>query len=121
LVPLPSKHTLPVKAPFKLSASAFGDLREDNLQLIIQVSWPQVNALQFMVQFIVTVIYNNGTTCCGQWSCDTCMGLYKPPVQHFSSWQIAMGSVTMTSVQAFETNIIQLCWSLIDMSSNLTS
>jgi len=36
LVPLPGKHTLPVKAPFKYSASAFGDLREDNLQLIIQ-------------------------------------------------------------------------------------
>eukprot|EP00983_Pelagomonas_calceolata_P113261 1159965-Pelagomonas_calceolata.AAC.18 len=37
LVPLPGKHTLPVKAPFKYSASAFGDLREDNLQLIIQL------------------------------------------------------------------------------------
>lgn len=37
LVPLPAKHTLPVKCPFRLSASAFGDLRDDNLQLIIQV------------------------------------------------------------------------------------
>lgn len=36
-MPLPSAHTLPVKSPFKLSASAFGDLRDDNLQLVIQV------------------------------------------------------------------------------------
>lgn len=35
LVPLPPKHTLPVKRPDMLEASAFGDLREDNLQLII--------------------------------------------------------------------------------------
>lgn len=37
LVPLPSKHTLSVKRPDLLAASAFGDLREDNLQLVIQV------------------------------------------------------------------------------------
>ena len=37
LVPLPSRHTLAVKAPNVLSATAFGDLREDNLQLVIQV------------------------------------------------------------------------------------
>lgn len=37
LVPLPKTHTLPVKAPFKHSASTFGDLRDDNLQLIILV------------------------------------------------------------------------------------
>lgn len=38
LVPLPDKHTLSVKRPSSLSASAFGDLREDNLQIIIEVS-----------------------------------------------------------------------------------
>ena len=37
LVPLPSKHTLTVKRPNSLSPGAFGELREDNLQLIIQV------------------------------------------------------------------------------------
>lgn len=37
LVPLPSKHTLAVKRPDMLVAAAFGDLREDNLQLLIQV------------------------------------------------------------------------------------
>ena len=37
LVPLPSKHTLAVKRPNVLSSAAFGDLREDNLQLVIQV------------------------------------------------------------------------------------
>lgn len=37
LVPLPGKHTLTVKRPDQLRDSAFGDLREDNLQLIIQV------------------------------------------------------------------------------------
>ncbi|KAJ9524025.1 hypothetical protein QJQ45_022487, partial [Haematococcus lacustris] len=35
LVPLPSRHTLPVKRPDLLTAPAFGDLREDNLQLVI--------------------------------------------------------------------------------------
>ena len=37
LVPLPAKHTLTVKRPNVLTSSAFGDLREDNLQLVIQV------------------------------------------------------------------------------------
>lgn len=37
LVPLPDRHTLTVKHPDQLGARAFGDLREDNLQLIIQV------------------------------------------------------------------------------------
>ena len=37
LVPLPRQHTLNVKRPDLLVASAFGDLREDNIQLIIQV------------------------------------------------------------------------------------
>ncbi|GIL66635.1 hypothetical protein Vafri_20126 [Volvox africanus] len=36
LVPLPSMHTLTVKRPDQLVAEAFGDLREDNLQLVIQ-------------------------------------------------------------------------------------
>ncbi len=36
LVPLPSMHTLTVKRPDQLAAEAFGDLREDNLQLVIQ-------------------------------------------------------------------------------------
>lgn len=35
LVPLPPKHTLTVKRPDSLSSSAFGDLREDNLQLVL--------------------------------------------------------------------------------------
>ena len=38
LVPLPGKHTLPVKAPFKFTTSTFGDLRNDNLQLVIEVN-----------------------------------------------------------------------------------
>lgn len=37
LVPLPGHHTLTVKRPDSLRAFAFGDLREDNLQLLIQV------------------------------------------------------------------------------------
>ena len=38
LVPLPSKHTLAVKRPDVITSPlAFGDLREDNLQLVIQV------------------------------------------------------------------------------------
>lgn len=39
LVPLPPRHTLAVKRPDVMDAWAFGDLREDNLQLIIQVGW----------------------------------------------------------------------------------
>lgn len=39
LVPLPSKHTLAVKRPDLLNAQSFGDLREDNLQLVMQVGW----------------------------------------------------------------------------------
>ncbi|GMH33927.1 hypothetical protein BSKO_01761 [Bryopsis sp. KO-2023] len=35
LVPLPDKHTLSVKYPESLDTSTFGDLREDNLQLVI--------------------------------------------------------------------------------------
>eukprot|EP00891_Asterochloris_glomerata_P005689 jgi/Astpho2/5689/fgenesh1_pg.00079_%23_100_t len=35
LVPVPGRHTLPVKHPSKLVASEFGNLREDNLQLIL--------------------------------------------------------------------------------------
>ncbi len=35
LVPLPQHHTLTVKRPDLGSAEAFGDLREDNLQLVI--------------------------------------------------------------------------------------
>lgn len=34
LVPLPKLHTLTVKSPHLLTSSAFGDLREDNLQLV---------------------------------------------------------------------------------------
>ena len=37
LVPLPLKHTLTVKHPRSMSKSAFGDLREDNLQLVVKV------------------------------------------------------------------------------------
>ncbi len=38
LVPLPAKHTLLVKRPKALrDEAAFGDLREDNLQLVIKV------------------------------------------------------------------------------------
>jgi hypothetical protein len=33
LVPLPKRHTLPVKRPNDLSASAFGDLVVENLQV----------------------------------------------------------------------------------------
>lgn len=36
LVPLPTVHTLTVKRPDQLVPDAFGDLREDNLQLVIQ-------------------------------------------------------------------------------------
>ncbi|KXZ56071.1 hypothetical protein GPECTOR_2g953 [Gonium pectorale] len=36
LVPLPTLHTLTVKRPDQLIEEAFGDLREDNLQLVIQ-------------------------------------------------------------------------------------
>ncbi|KAG2438847.1 hypothetical protein HXX76_005387 [Chlamydomonas incerta] len=36
LVPLPPEHTLTVKRPDIHAAEAFGDLREDNLQLVIQ-------------------------------------------------------------------------------------
>jgi len=35
LVPLPPRHTLPVKRRDRLDAAAFGALREDNLQLVI--------------------------------------------------------------------------------------
>jgi len=38
LVPLPEKHTLVVKDPRSMKELAFGDLREDNLQLVIKVS-----------------------------------------------------------------------------------
>jgi hypothetical protein len=34
LVPLPPRHTLPVKRCDRLDAPAFGALREDNLQLV---------------------------------------------------------------------------------------
>ena len=37
LVPLPMRHSLAVKRPDVMSEEAFGDLREDNLQLVIQV------------------------------------------------------------------------------------
>ena len=37
LVPLPPVHSLKVKWPDSLAEDAFGDLREDNLQLIIAV------------------------------------------------------------------------------------
>lgn len=36
LAPLPDKHTLPVKAPNSLAPKAFGDLRSDNLQFLVQ-------------------------------------------------------------------------------------
>lgn len=36
LVPLPEKHTLTVKRPDLRSGDAYGDLREDNLQLVVQ-------------------------------------------------------------------------------------
>lgn len=35
LVPLPQRHTLPVKYPESLDVSTFGDLREDNLQFLL--------------------------------------------------------------------------------------
>jgi hypothetical protein len=35
LVPLPAGHTLAVKHPDRLDAAAFGDLREDTLQLVV--------------------------------------------------------------------------------------
>jgi hypothetical protein len=41
LVPLPPKHTLAVKRPDLLVAEAFGNLREDNLQLVLQVRCAQ--------------------------------------------------------------------------------
>lgn len=34
----PHRHTLTVKRPFTLAPAAFGDLREDNLQLVLNVS-----------------------------------------------------------------------------------
>lgn len=36
LVPLPKQHTLPVKYPESVDPETFGDLREDNLQLILR-------------------------------------------------------------------------------------
>lgn len=38
LVPLPSRHTLNVKRPEVLKPAAFGDLREDNMQLILSAT-----------------------------------------------------------------------------------
>lgn len=35
LVPLPSKHTLPVQQPNRFKLSNFGELREDNLQMVL--------------------------------------------------------------------------------------
>eukprot|EP00798_Chlamydomonas_sp_ICE-L_P023775 gene23775-9334_t len=38
LVPLPSRHTVNVKHPEVLSSTAFGEIREDNLQLVIMAN-----------------------------------------------------------------------------------
>lgn len=35
LVPLPSKHTLPVQQPNRFKLANFGELREDNLQMVL--------------------------------------------------------------------------------------
>ena len=35
LVPLPSRHTLPVQQPNRFKLSNFGELREDNLQMVL--------------------------------------------------------------------------------------
>jgi hypothetical protein len=43
LVPLPPKHTLKVKRPHSLDEDAFGDLKEENLKLIIEVLGGEYN------------------------------------------------------------------------------
>lgn len=35
LVPLPSKHTLPVQQPNRFKLANFGQLREENLQMVL--------------------------------------------------------------------------------------
>ncbi len=40
LVPLPYRHTLAVRRPSSLEEGAFGELREDNLRLILEVGGP---------------------------------------------------------------------------------
>ena len=69
LVPLPIKHTLTVKRPDHLTAAAFGDLREDNLQLLIQVRAGR-RACTPAWQWRVGGAWPCGV--CGAWACGVC-------------------------------------------------
>eukprot|EP00210_Caulerpa_lentillifera_P000601 g582.t1 len=58
LVPLPTKHTLPVKYPESNDAETFGDLREDNLYLILKSKEIQQTRTTTSVQQIERVEAN---------------------------------------------------------------
>ncbi len=59
LVPLPSRHTLPVQQPNRFKLSNFGHLREENLQMVLLA--------RRITQQLVDVRYARFAVCVAFW------------------------------------------------------
>ena len=78
LVPLPSKHMLKVKRPDDFSSGSFGDLREDNLQLVLHAKKIIKNQVSTRVESIEVRIEHKDP-----WKLE--MSIFKPRLKEADS------------------------------------